>query len=210
MAYRRIRVNPTSRLDGPAGFMRCPDPTCRLFIPDHRLHDDPDEPWSCARGHTYTWRELEEKAYGDSGGWTHAQLTCTEQGQIGEAVVRELHDLGECGKVAGWHDEYHAPLDGWTDAGWGIEVKSLNAEARNYAFVVGTRLMRERKDKAAKKRGFKGIVGALVLLDFRTSVAAVHIRAMKRVHYFEVRQKLEPFAVVKFDNPFRKQQRKAA
>lgn len=197
------RVNPNSRAEHKDGFTRCPHPTCRLWIPDARLPDDPEVPWSCPRGHTYTWRELEEKAFGEPGGWTHAQLSPTAQGVIGEQVVEAVGKLGRHA-VAGMTPA-NDTLDGWTDTGFGIEVKSVNAEARNVAFVAGTVRAKRRKDDVAKERGYRGILAVLVVLDFRTSVASIYMREMEHIRYFIPAVGEEPLAIVGFDNPFTKE-----
>lgn len=181
----------------PPGTFLCLDPTCDVLLPDELLDGD----WyACPRGHTVELRDREQQLSLSVGGWTHVGLTCTEQGYIAEQVVRDLGHLGNYGRISWWSDRYNEPLDGATDEGWGIEVKSVSTRARNFAYFPGTRAAKRRKDAFARERGWRGILAVLVVLDFAASTAAVHVRPMRRMRYFE--DMGDPIARVPFPNPF--------
>lgn len=107
------------------------------------------------------------------GGWTRSGLTMTSQGQLGEQIVQDLHEIPGYGPITWWATAYNSPLDGGT-ADWGIEVKTANVDAVQQ-FVVG-KDEKVTKNAAAEDMGYKGILGILVVLDYRRSVADIYAR----------------------------------
>jgi hypothetical protein len=190
----RPRTNATSANHVPDGHIMCFDPTCGEVFP---VTDDSE--LVCPQGHVC---DLTEEFYRwfAPGGKTYSGLTPTRQGQIAEQVVQDLGDLGKYGVIDWWADTYNSPLDGSTNRGWGIEVKSVASRATNHDFKPGNPADKARKNKMARERKLKGIVGVLVILNYEDSTAEIYVRGMRRVRYFE--KEGAPFATaVPFENP---------
>jgi|GEM_PF-4591765 len=203
-AKKHMRINPDSVFDAPAGYRKCPIPTCSGLVELGNL----DSPATCNGPEPHELDPDEEARIfmpTKSGGFTHVGLTMTRQGQIAEQVVLDLKDLGEFGRVSWWSKQYNSPLDGATDCNWGIEVKSASTRTRHHSFNPGNARTRESKNKLARERGYRGIVGALVILNFELSTASIYLKGMQEVCYFA--RSGEPFAVVSFDNPLIEQER---
>lgn len=123
-----------------------------------------------------------------AGGGTKIGLTMVEQAQIGESLVHNLGNLGQYGPITWWHDggaAANSPLDGATQD-WGIEVKTIGYDAMHHRFVPGGKRKRNdgsfldekaEKNQHAVDMGKKGVLGVLVLLDYRRSVADIYVRA---------------------------------
>lgn len=114
------------------------------------------------------------------GGGTIVGLSMNEQAQIGEDLVKGLGTLPGYGPITWWHEggtESRSPLDGATPE-WGIEVKTLAYDAKHHRFIPGRPQEKMAKNKEAEERGFKGVLGILVLLDYRRSVADIYAQAM--------------------------------
>jgi hypothetical protein len=108
---------------------------------------------------------------------TFVGLTMKQQGDIGENIVKGLKVLGDYGQITWWSSNYNDPIDGGAGE-WAIEVKTLCIDVNNHRFIPGNV---ERKDKMvarATELGFKGILGVLVLLDYRRSVADIYTMEM--------------------------------
>jgi hypothetical protein len=147
-----------------AGYYTCPK--CRStydtmsHLPWHGAPEDYLEPFS-------------------AGGGTRIGLSMEEQAQIGENLIVE-HGLPGYGPIIWWHPggpSANSPLDGTTKE-WGIEVKTLGFDAQNHRFVPGRVKERESKNNAAAELGLKGVLGVLVLLNYRTSMASVYVKEM--------------------------------
>lgn len=192
----RRRTNPHSLRDAPDGQIKCKHPGCNLFFPKEALAEDEV---LCPAGHEFD-RDAEEAAeLKGNQERSHIGISRTDQGDIAELIVQELKFLGEFGQVSEWIAG-SAPLDGLTDLGWGIEVKSINGPmAKNHAFTRCRKRSVERKNAEIKRRSLRGIVGVLVILDFDTSEAIIYLRGMDRMMYWE-RPQTAPFAVVDFEH----------
>lgn len=104
---------------------------------------------------------------------TFVGLTMKNQGDIGEDLVKNLKTLGDYGPITSWSKDYNDPIDG-TAGEWAIEVKTVNVDALNHRFVPGGPTIRGRMIERAKELGCKGILGILVMLDYRKSVADIY------------------------------------
>ena len=195
------RTNKQSIYDVPDGYFMCPYGPCRQLI----ASEDADIRYAiCLDGHQTDLYEAASLEL-SPGGRTHVGLSLTQQGALAEAIVVQLSDLGEYGTVVGLSGVYRCPLDGWTSANYGIEVKSTTTLGMHLRFVAGSPRTKAAKNQYARERGYRGIVGILVHLDFATSTAEVHLRHMPSgIRNFDKPD--VPFAVVGFDNPFRPQQ----
>lgn len=126
--------------------------------------------------------EHEEARYieGPGGGGTIVGLSMIEQGDIGEGIIEKMGEIPGYGPITWWHSGGSggkSALDG-TTADWGIEVKTIAYDAKHHRFVPGRTYEKEEKNSAVQELGLKGILGVLVLLDYRRSVADVYVREM--------------------------------
>lgn len=115
-----------------------------------------------------------------AGGGTRIGILMTEQAQIGEDLVEHMGTLGEYGPITWWHPggaNANSPLDGATKD-WGIEVKTIGYDAMHHRFVPGRTKEKEDKNKMAAEMGKKGVLGVLVMLDYRRSVADIYVKEM--------------------------------
>jgi hypothetical protein len=162
--------------------------TCPVCQQSHDLLHE--LPW-----HGVAGPEAEENMYRDqataepfaAGGATRIGLSMGEQGEIGEDLVYQLGNLGEYGPITWWHGggaTGASPLDGATPE-WGVEVKTLAYDATHHRFITanerphadGTRFYeRAEKMQDAQLRGKKGVLGVLVMLDYRRSVADIFVK----------------------------------
>jgi hypothetical protein len=122
-----------------------------------------------------------------SGGGTHIGLKMTAQAEIGENLIRNIGTLGEYGPITWWHDggaASNSPLDGATKD-WGIEVKTIGYDALHHRFIPGGKRKlsdgtfrdeKQDKDDHAVQMGKLGVLGVLVLLDYRRNVADIYVR----------------------------------
>lgn len=113
------------------------------------------------------------------GGTTRIGLPLAEQAQIGEDLI-EKHGLPGYGPILWWHPggaTAKSPLDG-TTKDWGIEVKTLSFDAEHHRFIPGSMVEKSAKNAAAAELKLKGVLGVLVLLNFRTSMASVYVKEM--------------------------------
>jgi hypothetical protein len=201
VAAKKRRFNPQSADSIPEGFVLC-DPPCKLLA---KIEFD-EGLATCPHGHEVDLVEEAHREFENPGGNTRVGLTLKEQGDIGELLIQEIEDLDTWGHIQGWCEEYNSPLDGITDLGWGIEVKTRSTRAKSLAFSPGKADCRLRKRREAKLRGLKGILEILVVLDFENSVARIYIQARRireDLKYWSI--PLEPpFREVSFEhlNPF--------
>jgi hypothetical protein len=115
-----------------------------------------------------------------AGGKTRIGLTMDEQGEIGEKLIQGLGSLPGYGPILWWHPgsaNSGSPLDGAT-AQWGIEVKTRGFDATHHRFDPGRPVEREAKNREAGEMGLQGILGILVMLNFRTSMATIYVKEM--------------------------------
>lgn len=117
------------------------------------------------------------------GGTTIAGISLQEQAQIGEDLVEKLGTIPGYGPISWWHQGgaiSASPLDGACsspEGTWGIEVKTLNADAKNLRFVPGGPKYKAMKNAHAEREGWLGVLGILVLLNYRTGKADMYSRA---------------------------------
>lgn len=175
-----------------SGYEKCYKPGCNFFLsPDAQqevqTHQDAGY-YTCPKCRT-TWDTMSHLPWHgapedhlepfSAGGGTRIGLTMAEQAQIGEDLIAE-HGLPGYGPIIWWHPggaSANSPLDGTTKE-WGIEVKTLGFDAEHHRFVPGRPLEREAKNNAAGELGLKGVLGVLVLLNYRTSMASVYVKEM--------------------------------
>lgn len=118
-----------------------------------------------------------------AGGKTRIGLPLGDQGQIGENIVAKLGELPGYGPITWWHPggaTSASPLDGST-AEWGIEVKTLNYDNLHHRFAPGGErgdLNIQDKNNMAQEMGLKGVLGVLVMLDYRRDVADIYVKEM--------------------------------
>lgn len=113
-----------------------------------------------------------------SGGGTRIGLTMKEQAQIGEDLVEQMGAIPGYGPITWWHQggaTSASPLDGAVGE-WGVEVKTIGYDATHHRFVPGRPTEKDDKNAHAAELGKKGILGVLVLLDYRRSVADIYVK----------------------------------
>lgn len=118
-------------------------------------------------------RPEERKALGE----TYVGLTMKQQGDIGEDLIQEQGEIPGYGPITWWSNEYNDPIDGGCGE-WAIEVKTICIDIRNHRWVPGSPYRKEQMIHRAEELGFKGILGLLVIVDYRTSLADVYLMEM--------------------------------
>jgi hypothetical protein len=147
-------------------------------------------------------RQLSFKA----GGGTRIGLPVDEQGELGENLIESLGELPGYGPITWWHQggaTAQSPLDGATKD-WGIEVKAIGYDAKNHRFVPGRVKEKTDKNVQAQEMGKLGVLGILVLLDYRRSVADIYVREYplaRGVGAFRSNQATHLLVEVPFKNP---------
>jgi hypothetical protein len=125
---------------------------------------------------------VDEEAF-QAGGKTRIGLPLGDQGQIGENLVANMGDIPGYGPIVWWHPggaTSGSPLDGATKE-WGIEVKTLGYDSTHHRFSPGGEYgpkTIDDKNKMAEEMGLKGVLGILVLLDYRRDVADIYVKEM--------------------------------
>jgi len=188
-----------------AGYKKCERGRCNFYMspeaqadveahPDHGYYTCPKcqssydlmshLPWHGAPedegNFEYAMPYNPERNYGyEPGGGTRIGLNMEEQAQIGEDLIRE-HGLPGYGPILWWHEGGSgaaSPLDGTTKE-WGIEVKTLGFDDTHHRFIPGSPKVKSDKNTAAAELKLKGILGVLVMLNYRTSMASVYVKEM--------------------------------
>jgi hypothetical protein len=185
------------------GYYKCLNPMCDFHFSPERMssHDAMDtlDCPNCQRSYNMLDSAPFAQAGGgndssySAGGGTIAGISMKDQGEIGEDIVRSLGEIPGYGSITWWHEggaQAASPLDGGT-ADWGVEVKTLNVDAKNHRWIPGgarrsraaiplgiTRDEKDDKNRAAEQMGYKGVLGVLVILDYRRSVADIYVREM--------------------------------
>lgn len=154
-----------------AGHVPCLNPACSYMHAPQQLGDTCP---SCQTTPDEEYEYFDPTQTFHAGGQTRAGLTLKKQGDIGEEVVQQLGQLPGYGPITWWSDRYNSPLDGATDE-WGIEVKTANTDNTNWQFAPRP-AESETKMAMAKNMGKKGILGVLVVLDYRRSVADIYAK----------------------------------
>ncbi len=183
------------------GFIKCRVPTCDYMIApqDYESAEDDDYFFSCPKcKHTYQLLAPTPFTMNEEGAITpNAQpgqfgenieginrdyetfvgLTMKQQGDIGEEIVKNMKTLGDYGPITWWSTDYNDPIDGGAGP-WGIEVKTLCIDVNNHRFIPGNPTRKDAMVARAQQLGFSGILGVLVLLDYRKSAADIYTMEM--------------------------------
>lgn len=141
--------------------------TCPRCKESHDLMHD--LPW-----HGASDEEFNENAF-SAGGATRIGLSLKDQGQIGEGLVESLGELPGYGPITWVSPTYNSPLD-MAVKDWGIEVKTLGYDAVHHRFIPGRPKEKIHKNEMAIAKGYKGVLGVLVLLNYRTSKADIFVK----------------------------------
>jgi hypothetical protein len=150
-----------------------------------------------------------------AGGGTRIGLGLKDQSQIGEDLVEELGKreggLPGYGPIVWVHPGgsiSQSPLDMAT-AEWGIEVKTLGYDAIHHRFIPGRPKEKNDKNQMAVAKGLKGVLGILVILNYRNSLADIYVREYPvdlstgaGVGSFRSQNGTHLIAEVPFKNPF--------
>lgn len=107
---------------------------------------------------------------------TTSGLTSRQLGQIAENILQANGEIPGYGPITWWSNDYKSPLDGGT-TDWGIEVKGIDFHSKTHRFIPGKPKSKYAKNEMAEQRGYKGILGVLIVLDFVRSVADVYGQA---------------------------------
>ena len=155
------------------------------------------------------------------GGTTISGLSLAAQAQIGEDLIEKMGHVPGYGQIVWWHQggaTAKSPLDGAVEdlngGTWGIEVKAVNADAKNLRFIPGGPKYKQMKNNHAEREGWRGILGVLVMLNYRTSKADIYIREMplepwiagngktvQGVAAFRHKDGIQVIGGIPFDNP---------
>ena len=205
-------------LSNGSGYYTCP--ACKHshdIMEDVPWHGAPEEHSNFEFG--VKPQPLEEYGSGnfEAGGGTRIGLNMEEQAQIGEDTVKNLGSLPGYGPIVWWHEGHagtQSPLDGATKE-WGIEVKTIGYDATHHRFIPGRGSEKEAKNMLAEQMGLKGVLGVLVLLNYRTSEADIYVkempitpwvnstgRSIRGVAAFRSGSAQHLLERVRFDNPF--------
>lgn len=176
-----------------ADYTKCSTPECNFFISPQSeqailQHNGYYTCPKCQRSYDLQqdlpWHGAPEEsgnfALGRGGGGTRIGLNMSDQAQIGEDLIRDQHELPGYGPIIWWHEgpaAANSPLDGAT-RDWGIEVKTLGYDAMHHRFIPGRTQEKAAKNGQAAEMGLKGVLGVLVLLDYRRSMADVYVKEM--------------------------------
>lgn len=175
-----------------SGYEKCYRPGCGFFLSPEAQTEVQNHPdggyYTCPKCKT-SWDMMSHLPWHgapedflepfSAGGGTRIGLSMQEQAQIGEDLIHE-HGLPGYGPIIWWHPGgalAKSPLDGTTKE-WGIEVKTLGFDDAHHRFVPGSPTERTTKNNAAAEMGLKGILGVLVMLNYRTSKAQIYIKEM--------------------------------
>lgn len=143
----------------------------------------------------------------NSGGGTRIGMTMGEQAEIGEQLVKSLGEISGYGPIVWWHEggaTSGSPLDGATKD-WGIEVKTIGYDAIHHRFVPGRPHEKDAKNQHAVTLGKEGILGILVMLNYRSSKADIYVRAYPTengVGAFRSINSQQLVAEIPFKNPY--------
>lgn len=181
-----------------AGYIKCHNSACDFWISPEAQNSVAEAGgyYTCPRCkksynllYELPWQRPGIEDYYDPSIRTNSSgLTVVEVGQIGETIIQELGELPGYGPIIWWHSSdtlNHSPIDGATKD-WAIEVKTLLYDALHHRFIAGgdrprageTYSEREMKNKAAEEMGKNGVLGLLVMLDMRRSIADIYAKEM--------------------------------
>lgn len=211
-----------------AGFFKCRVPVCDYYLsPAEQAHaEDEDYFFSCPNCKR-TYSLMDATPFGGTGGGpgptpgianregeTVVGLTMKQQGDLAEELVQGLKTIEGYGPITWWSPTYNDPIDGGCGE-WAIEVKAICIDAKNHRFVPGPQPRKDAMIARAKELGFKGVLGLLVILDYRRSVADIYSMEMPLDPWYNQQKRLKQgpvafrkkdathlIAEVPFTNPF--------
>lgn len=174
-----------------AGWMDCP--RCHQFWMDPQTKAQVEAQggyFTCPKCRLTTdlmnnlpWHGVQEEDYyprGNTGGGTAIGLPMEDVGQIGENIVLQMREIPGYGPITWWHPGgagSPSPLDG-ACGDWGIEVKTVTYDSASHYWHPGSGKEIEDKSAQAAQMGFKGILGVMVLLNFRDDKADVYVKEL--------------------------------
>lgn len=177
-----------------AGYSKCYNPACNFFIsPEAQSQalEHPDAGYvTCPNHGCYQSHDLmhdmpwhgADQEYGEwaAGGGTRIGLTMAQQAEIGENLIEGLRSLPGYGPITSWHQGgavAASPLDGTTSE-WGIEVKTIGMDAIHHRFIPGRASEKKAKNQEVERLGLQGVLGILVMLNYKTSMADIYVKEM--------------------------------
>jgi hypothetical protein len=163
-----------SRIEGTSGYFTCPKCYHSYNLLEHLPWHGPEDSEEFFGS---------DRMHGKAGGGTKIGIPLTDQGQIGENLIANMGTIPGYGPITWWHPGgagSTSPLDGAT-AEWGIEVKTLGMDAMHHRFAPGgesgPKTIQD-KNEMAQEMGLKGILGLLVMLDYKRDLADVYLKEM--------------------------------
>lgn len=173
------------------GWQKCPNPSCDFWIDPQALArvSNSSGYFTCPKCH-HSYDLLEELPWHGpehdynepfaAGGGTRIGIPMQDQAQIGENLIEHMGELPGYGPITWWHPGgalSNSPLDGAVKD-WGIEVKTIGYDALHHRFIPGREKEKADKNQQAAEMGLKGVLGVLVLLDYRRDVADIYVKEM--------------------------------
>lgn len=161
-------------------------------------------------------RDTDQLGYMNRMAGTVSGLALSDHGQIGENIVRQMGTIPGYGPITSWHGDSanaNSPLDGET-TDWGLEIKTIDYGAKHHRFIGGGSRPRQgepyneltSKMQAAVAEGKQGVLGVLVLLDYRRSVADIYVKEFPamagKIGHFRSSAGQHLVKEVPFTNPF--------
>lgn len=131
-----------------------------------------------------------------------------EQDELGREIVAQLGELPYYGPIVWWNNTEDGPksIDGATRE-WAIDICSadlLDPYQQRYDPSKGSHYPRDTKTKDAivSQMNLKGILGLLVVLDYRNSLASIYGREMLlKPHWFNEALKEGSYGWRKYNAP---------
>ncbi len=117
------------------------------------------------------------------------------QNEIGREIIADLGHLPKYGDIIWWDNSNDHPFDGATSE-WGIDIRTINRNDLDHYYdpdpdpdpddIKGRYPhSTHNKNEAAQQMGVKGILGILVVLDYRISEADIYIKEMPLRHHLD-------------------------
>ncbi len=103
------------------------------------------------------------------------------QDDLGKEIIAQLGSLPGYGAIVWWDKSDKYPLVGTTTQ-WAIDVRAIdrNDPLHQYDYRAQKHYphVTKRKREFVEHFSLKGILGILVVLDYRTDMAAIHVKEM--------------------------------
>lgn len=115
-----------------------------------------------------------------SGGGTRIGIPMQDQAQIAENLIAKMGEIPGYGPITWWHPGgavSQSPLDGAVKE-WGLEIKAIGYDSTHHRFIPGDRHEKNDKNRQAQEMGLKGVLGVLVMLDYRRDLADIYVKEM--------------------------------